>query len=236
MLYRQRLGIVFFFLSMLLSSCQLLQQRATDVEPESKKDAMSVSPSTAQAAASISGYPTSGSHELTVNPSNHQLSVLPHTKGGAASVTAAIAAREASPLTTPLITPAVAIASPVRPAPFLAPPSSVDSIRQESIVDSLAPVRPDPTVRVSTGSKQSAWLGGVAGAGSAAITDPLAGMTSDHSTVLISSMRHPKTPGVNMPEEEKASSTRELTPRPNKAELRGLRAPKLKSTVPLPHE
>ncbi len=246
MLYRQRLGIVFFFLSMLLSSCQFLQKSDTTIEQASEQAAKRTSQTSEQAASSppqqalISGYPTSGARELTVNPSNHQLSMLPKGETRVANMTAATAARTAVPfqaVSSPAA-PAALAAAPVSTTPRLAAPSSVDSVRQQSIVESLDPIVPaDTAVRVSTGSKQSAWLGGgVAGGGTTPIPDPLSGAASDHSPVLISSMRHPKTPGVNMPEEEKASTSRELAPRPNKAELRGLRAPKLKSTVPLPHE
>ncbi len=52
----------------------------------------------------------------------------------------------------------------------------------------------------------------------------------------IADMRHPKTPGLNTPQEEESSANSSTAPRPNQAELRGLRSPQMKNAIPSPYK
>ncbi len=210
MLSTRRTHILLFFLTTLLCSCQLMQQSNTAVEKENSSQQDKAKTPQDKEQERIKGHPTAGS----LTPQNHQpvgLSAQTASEPRSAA-TAASPSRQVQPLQHPVTAPAAAT-----------------QLETSEL--------PASTVRVATGGQGSPWLTDARTATAAhALPDlNLGDAPFSPSAMLISPMRHPKTPGINTPEEEDGSTKRELAPRPNQPELRGLRAPKLKPTVPLPH-
>ncbi len=213
MLSTRRTHIFLFFLTTLLCSCQLVQQNDIANEKENSSQQAKATPPQDKESERIIGYPITGNRTLSINPQNHQPAEL--------SAQATSEPRSAATTT-----------SPPRQTPPLQHPVAAPAATQLD-----TPALPTSTVRVATGGQSSPWLSDMSPpAGGHALPDlALGDAPFSPSAMLISPMRHPKTPGVNTPAEEDGSTKRELAPRPNQPELRGLRAPKLKPTVPLPH-